>query len=176
MRNAIIRRMHVWSPESDERLLNAVRIYGTENWSIGKPHLKSPYCVLIIGALQVARMVSEDVTANQCQGRYSRTLDPDLRRGPWSGDEDARLRRAVEVYGHQWTEISLFVPNRSSDQCRDRWQEGLCPTVSRVKWVEAEDKALLGAIERIGEGRWKEISQMVGNGRTDSMVCAINGR
>lgn len=128
---------------------------------------------MLIPTLAVARTVSEDATASQCQSRYSRSLNPDLKRGPWSGDEDSRLRRAVEVYGHSWTEISAFVTNRSSDQCRDRWQEALCPSVSRVKWVESEDQALLAAIERVGEGKWKEISQSVGNGRTDNMVCGF---
>ncbi|KAJ3481165.1 hypothetical protein NLI96_g7847 [Meripilus lineatus] len=152
MRNSIVRRVHVWTPESDARLLDAVRLYGVENWSI------------------VARLVSEDATAAQCQGRYSRSLNPDLKKGTWSADEDEKLRRAVDVFGHSWTEVCQFIHNRSSEQCRDRWQDALCPSVSRSKWVDSEDKALLSVVEEIGEGKWKEVSQALNNGRTDSMV------
>ena len=35
MRHAIPRKMHVWTPESDERLLEAVTIYGTGCWLQG---------------------------------------------------------------------------------------------------------------------------------------------
>lgn len=85
-------------------------------------------------------------------------------------DEDAQLRRAVEVYGHQWSEVCNFVRGRTSEQCRDRWQDFLNPTVSRSRWTESEDQALLSAIEQVGEGRWKEISRVLDNGRTDNMV------
>ena len=72
------------------------------------------------------------------------------------------------------------MPTRSSEQCRDRWQEVLNPGSGRGKWGTDEDKALLDAYKTIGEGRWKEISLLVGNGRSDSMVslwkieCCVN--
>ncbi|THH33827.1 hypothetical protein EUX98_g375 [Antrodiella citrinella] len=151
MRHAIARKTHVWTPQSDALLLEAVRIYGTGSWML------------------VARMVSDDATASQCQSRYTRTLDPSLVRGTWTEEQDTQLRNAVDVYGHSWTDVCNFVSGRSSEQCRDRWQEFLSPTVSRTKWSESEDQALLETIEQIGEGRWKEISRVLNNGRTDSM-------
>jgi hypothetical protein len=36
MRHGIVRRTHVWTPEFDEKLLDAVEIYGTNNWLIGQ--------------------------------------------------------------------------------------------------------------------------------------------
>ena len=115
-------------------------------------------------------MVSEDVTSSQCQSRYTRSLDPSLIRGAWTEEEDTKLRRAVEVYGHAWSEVCNFVSGRSSEQCRERWQDFVNPAVSRTKWTESDDEALLGVIEQVGEGRWKEISRVLNNGRTDSMV------
>ncbi len=119
---------------------------------------------------QVARYVSEDATAAQCQARYTRSLDPNNKRGSWSEEEDTQLRRAVEVFGRSWIEVCIYVPTRSSEQCRDRWQEVLNPGCGRGKWGSDEDKALLEAYKTVGEGRWKEISNLVGNGRTDNMV------
>ncbi|KAK7695622.1 hypothetical protein QCA50_000258 [Cerrena zonata] len=151
LRYAIPRKTHVWSPESDRRLTEAIRIYGIVNWQ------------------QVAKLVSEDVTATQCQSRYMRSLDPSISRVPWTEEEDARLRDAVEIYGTAWSEIAEFLPNRNSEQCRERWQEKLSPTLAKGKWAEAEDQALLAAVEQVGEGKWKEISRILGNGRTDNM-------
>lgn len=36
MRHGIYRKQHVWTPESDDALLNAVSIYGTDNWILGE--------------------------------------------------------------------------------------------------------------------------------------------
>ena len=119
----------------------------------------------------VARMVSEDATAAQCQSRYTRTLDPRLRRGPWTPDEDEQLKRAAAVFGHAWIEVATFVEGRNNEQCRDRFQEYLNPTVARGKWTPTEDAALLSAVERVGEGKWKEVSRVLDIGRTDNMVC-----
>lgn len=128
----------------------------------------------ILTPIVVARMVSEDVTATQCQSRYIRSLDPSISRLPWTEIEDARLRDAVEVYGTTWSEIAEFFPNRNSEQCRERWQEKLSPSVPKGKWAEAEDQALLAAVEQVGEGKWKEISRILGNGRTDNMVRSFS--
>lgn len=35
MRNGIWRKHHDWTPESDDRLSEAVEIYGTDNWPLG---------------------------------------------------------------------------------------------------------------------------------------------
>ena len=115
-------------------------------------------------------MVSDDATPSQCQNRYLRSLEPSLSRGAWTEEQDVQLRRAVNVFGNSWSEVCIFVTGRNSEQCRDRW-DFLNPTVPRTKWTDEEDEALLGVVEQVGEGRWKDISRVLNNGRTDSMVC-----
>jgi Myb-like DNA-binding domain len=99
-----------------------------------------------------------------------RTLDPELRRGPWSPEEDAKLRLAVEAYGNSWLDVALTIEGRNNEQCRDRWNEKLDPKINRDAWTEEEDERLLEAVSEIGEGRWKAVSETVGNGRKDSAV------
>ncbi|KAF8639650.1 hypothetical protein AX17_000915 [Amanita inopinata Kibby_2008] len=100
---AVSRQRHVWSPEYNRKLEEAVRRYGYGNWNI------------------VARSVSENVSASQCEGHYSRTLEPSVKRGPWSKEEDTRLHIAVEAYDHSWIEIASTIQGRTNDQCRERW-------------------------------------------------------
>ncbi|KAI0650090.1 hypothetical protein C8Q79DRAFT_1006389 [Trametes meyenii] len=154
MRHAIVRKTHSWTPDADQRLLEAVDIYGTDNWAL------------------VARWVSEDVTASQCQNRYLRTLDPALKRGPWTADEDERLRQTVAAIGHTWVDVAQFVQGRNNEQCRDRYQDYLSPSVKKGKWTPEQDAALMEAVEQVGLGKWKEVSQIINLGRTDNM-CRI---
>jgi hypothetical protein len=114
-----------------------------------------------------ARSVSDHATAQQCQSRFMRTLDSSLTRGAWSPAEDAQLQAAVEAYGpHAWVDVAALVPGRNNEQCRDRWQDKLNPTLVKGKWTEQEDQALVSAVERLGTA-WKV---RVGTGRTNRMV------
>ncbi|KAI0269204.1 hypothetical protein BC834DRAFT_1016795, partial [Gloeopeniophorella convolvens] len=150
MRHTVPRKVHVWDAESDRRLIEAVKIYGTESWSL------------------VARAVSEDAQMGSCQNRWYRTLDPSIRRGNWSPEEDAQLRLAVELYGHAWMEVASVIPGRNNEQCRDRWSERLNPKIAKGRWTPEEDAKLLVAVEELGTGKWKEVSDRVGTGRTDN--------
>ena len=120
--------------------------------------------------MEVARAVSEDAQPNSCQNRWYRTLDPSIRRGSWSPEEDAQLRLAVGLYGHAWMEVASVIPGRNNEQCRDRWTERLNPKVPRGKWTADEDACLISAVDEFGVGKWKEVSERVGTGRTDNTV------
>ena len=122
-------------------------------------------CIL----LPVARYVSEDATAQQCQSRWFRTLDPNLKRGPWSAEEDARLQVAVAAYEHSWVEVAALIHGRNNEQCRDRWMDKLSPKIVKGKWTEEEDRTLLEAVAELGP-RWRDVSQRLNRGRTDNMV------
>lgn len=145
------RKIHLWTPDSDERLLKAVATFGHDNWSV------------------VACQVSEDATPSQCQNRYQRTLDPALKHKAWSDEEDSRLRLAVQAHGTSWVNVASAIPGRHNDQCRDRWNDILSPAVTKGRWTEEEDQDLLAKIQQLGTSSWKEISNRLGSGRTDSM-------
>jgi len=132
---------------------------------------------VLTGDVTVARVVSPDATAQQCQNRYQRSLDPALKRGPWSPAEDAKLRLAVSAYGNSWVDVASMMEGRSNEQCRDRWNERLDPKINREAWTEEEDRLLTDAVKELGEGKWKAVSERMGNGRKDSAVsgwCALS--
>ncbi|KAH7916774.1 hypothetical protein BJ138DRAFT_1052189 [Hygrophoropsis aurantiaca] len=151
MKHGTVRKIHQWTPESDERLLAAIKYRGTDNWPL------------------VAQYVSEDATPQQCACRWQRTLDPALRRGAWSPEEDARLRLAVEAFGTSWLDVASVIPGRNNDQCRDRWLDKLNPALNKGRWSDEEDRALLATIDALGTSSWKNISARLGTGRADSM-------
>jgi hypothetical protein len=124
--------------------------------------------------LEVARAVSEDAQINPCQNRWYRTLDPSIRRGNWSPEEDAQLRVAVDLYGNAWMEVASVIPGRNNEQCRDRWGERLNPKVPRGKWTAEEDARLLSAVDEFGVKGWKEVSERVGTGRRDNAVSPVH--
>lgn len=117
---------------------------------------------------KVARKVDEHVTPSQCQARWCKTLDPRLRRGAWTVDEDNQLRKAVAGYGTSWVQVASAVPGRTNDQCRERWTESL-NIGPQQSWTDEEDKVLIAMVAEFG-GRWREISAKVGNKKTGQAV------
>lgn len=145
-------------------------MYG-HNWSLGRS--LNPFPVIYPHFVSVARYVSEDATPTQCSNRYQRTLDPGVKRTNWTPEEDERLRTAVMAHGQSWVDVAATMPGRTNDQCRDRWNDQLNPTINKNPWEPDEDRALLNAVDENENATWKEISELLGTGRTDAMVKSI---
>eukprot|EP00752_Nemacystus_decipiens_P015419 g13750.t1 len=91
------------------------------------------------------------------------------RRNRWTPDEDTALMRLVEQYGaKRWAEISLHLPERSGNQCRERWHNHLHPDVRKDAWTPEEDSLLFETQVQLGN-QWATISQLF-PGRTDNAV------
>ncbi|KAF5331555.1 hypothetical protein D9611_007625 [Ephemerocybe angulata] len=154
------RQRHYWDHPSDARLLSGVALYGLNNWPL------------------VARHVSPHATPTQALNRYTKSLDPSIKRGAWTPAEDARLRRAVAAAAAgsasasaklPWVRIAEYVPGRTNDQCNERWTEHLSAAATegggKNVWTEEEDERLVELVGSMGK-LWKAVSDKIGNGKT----------
>ncbi|XP_053413794.1 snRNA-activating protein complex subunit 4 isoform X2 [Nycticebus coucang] len=91
--------------------------------------------------------------------RWTKSLDPNLKRGVWAPEEDAKLLQAVAKYGEQdWFKIREEVPGRSDAQCRDRYLRRLHCSLKKGRWNLKEEEQLLDLIEKYGVGHWAKIA------------------
>ncbi|KAG1053985.1 hypothetical protein G6F43_003975 [Rhizopus delemar] len=129
-----------WTPEEDNLLRLAVQLYGdkTEKWS------KIAACV-------------PGRTNKNCRKRWFHSLDPSLRKGAWTDEEDQLLREGVSKYPNQWSKIADMLEGRTDDQCAKRWRESLDPSIDRSDWTEEEDKRLMEKYEEYGS-QWQRIA------------------
>jgi hypothetical protein len=146
-----------WTEDEDSNLKDAVQTHGGKNW----------------GA--VASLVPSR-TKKQCWSRWHDALNPSIalaagREGKWTQDEDSKLKDSVQTHGGKnWKEIAVLVPGRTRIQCRDRWKDGLDPSINRAnrrtgKWAEDEANKLKDAVQTHGGNNWAEIAALV-PGRT----------
>ena len=91
-----------WKREEDEKLLQAVEIHGTKKW-----HL-------------VAQSVPNR-TRKQCRERYFNHLDPEIKKKPWTDEEDRILIEARKEYGNRWTLIKNKLVGRTANQVKNRY-------------------------------------------------------
>lgn len=96
------------------------------------------------------------VLARQCS---SSSIPP--RKLKWTAYEDNLLIEAVKKYGtSNWMNVAMFVPGRSSKQCRERWIGQLSPEVTKNTWTLEEDMQLIEAHKSLGN-KWTLISQQL---------------
>ncbi|KAH0453422.1 hypothetical protein IEQ34_017746 [Dendrobium chrysotoxum] len=94
-----------------------------------------------------------------------------VKRGPWSPEEDAALRSYVERHGTGGNWISLPQKaglKRCGKSCRLRWLNYLRPDIKHGGFTEEEDKIIFSLYKTIGS-RWSVIASHLA-GRTDNDV------
>ncbi|XP_057580047.1 snRNA-activating protein complex subunit 4 isoform X2 [Hippopotamus amphibius kiboko] len=90
--------------------------------------------------------------------RWTKSLDPNLKKGLWAPEEDALLQ-AVAKYGEQdWFKIREEVPGRSDAQCRDRYLRRLHFSLKKGRWNSKEEEKFIELIEKYGVGHWAKIA------------------
>ncbi|KAM6243884.1 snRNA-activating protein complex subunit 4 [Porphyrio hochstetteri] len=91
--------------------------------------------------------------------RWTKSVDPSLKKGPWMPEEDAMLLAAVKKYGERdWYKIRMEVPGRSDAQCRDRYLKALHCDVKKGKWSLQEEEQLIELVQKHGLGHWSKIA------------------
>ncbi|KAL4973662.1 hypothetical protein BDW66DRAFT_100224 [Aspergillus desertorum] len=95
-------RKGTWSGAEDHLLRKAVAKFGFQ-WT------------------KVAEMVGSR-HPDQCAKRWHHSLDPNVKRDPWTPEEDSSLLEAVQRIGRDWKEIGreLF-PSRSTTDIKNRY-------------------------------------------------------
>jgi hypothetical protein len=113
-----------WSEEEDTLLKRVVEENGEGNWENTAKHFP-------------------DRSVYQCYRRWHEGLDPHLKSGHWTPDEDAKLTELVKEHGLKWALICRFMDGRTSNRCRQRWSYHLDPTLKKGHWTAEEDATIL---------------------------------
>mmetsp|Transcript_21839 Transcript_21839/g.51280 ORF Transcript_21839/g.51280 Transcript_21839/m.51280 type:complete len:354 (+) Transcript_21839:28-1089(+) len=67
---------------------------------------------------------SSSTTVRKSTNPSTKRADGSTRvRVAWSPEEDMHMAKMVQLLGKCWTAISMTFPNRTRDQCRDRWRK-----------------------------------------------------
>jgi hypothetical protein len=79
----------------------------------------------------------------------------------FSSQEDALLHYYVEViHLRSWQEIAKQLPERTARQCRDRYNNYLCPEHLSSEWSLNEDLTIMKAYETVGSN-WAIITTLL---------------
>ncbi|XWS38901.1 hypothetical protein CRYUN_Cryun18bG0003000 [Craigia yunnanensis] len=112
-----------------------------------------------------------DVKARGCSGNVQSEQDQmDLRRGPWTVEEDFKLINYIATHGEgRWNSLARCAGlKRTGKSCRLRWLNYLRSDVRRGNITLEEQLLILELHSRWGN-RWSKIAQHL-PGRTDNEI------
>ncbi|GKU88183.1 hypothetical protein SLEP1_g2479 [Rubroshorea leprosula] len=103
-----------WAPEEDEILINYIKKNGHGSWR-SLPRLA--------GLLRCGK---------SCRLRWTNYLRPDIKRGPFTVEEEKLVIQLHSILGNRWAAISAQLPGRTDNEIKNLWNTYL---KKRLVWM-----------------------------------------
>jgi len=95
-----------WTPEEDQKLIAWVESEGPNKWAQAANY--------IVGR-----------SGKQCRERWFNNLNPDVKKGEWTKEEDELIFGLYKKHGSSWSRIAKLVPGRTENSIKNRFYSTL---------------------------------------------------
>ena len=91
-----------WTAAEDEMLADLVKTHGIKNWTLVSENLNNR-------------------TGKHCRERWFNHLNPDIKKGDWTPDDDFIIVAMQKELGNQWAKMTKCLPGRTDNAVKNRF-------------------------------------------------------
>lgn len=104
-------KVKTWTENEDDTLKSIILSKGAKNWS----NIANELNCIIHNRMLIRQ-------GRQCRERWFNHLNPELKKGKWSQEEDQMLKVLQKDLGNKWSEISKLIKGRNENSVKNRFK------------------------------------------------------
>ncbi|KAL6634829.1 hypothetical protein ACP70R_027500 [Stipagrostis hirtigluma subsp. patula] len=126
-----------WTPEEDKLLVDYIQANGHGSWRM------------------LPKLAGLNRCGKSCRLRWTNYLRPDIKRGPFTPEEQKSIVQLHAIVGNKWSMIAAQLPGRTDNEIKNYWNTHLKKQLRRMGLGEATPGPAAGSPAARHMAQWE---------------------